>query len=574
MNKGYRANEINFDAPFEQLQTSLKANFEERTVGGFALVINANNQVIGTLTDGDIRKFSLNRGFKNNLSAQDVMNSNFVRVSSNTSPIQMATQIVDQLSKRPIRNEFPITYIPVLDFLGKQESLIHISHLSPYLDEITRQIVIVGQGFVGITLAMAMVNKGMKVVAVENNPEQFEKIINLMPKVHEPQLHEILKNNIEKNYIIKNKSLLEIERSPLFGRRIVIVCVGTPRVNGEIILTQLYDSCKEIAKSLQQGDIVIIRSTVPVGTSRDIARVIESTSEMRVGVDFHLIYAPERTVEGNAINEVVKLPQLVAGITDNCAKVAVTFFSPWVANVIRMENLEACELAKLSSNAYRDVTFAFANEIARIASQFDIDINKMIANANSGYSRNSIPNPSPGVGGPCLTKDSYMLSKSSELSVIGAGRKVNESMIKFCVDKIFDMSQRYGKHVLVIGLAFKGNPPTNDIRHSSSVEIVRELQEKGLRISNIDAVAQPAELESSKLHPYTDQETDIRLYCLLNNHLENQTILHEILKKQKKLLKSQEIAIFDPWNCVDVGDIPGDFNLEISSLSKTWRIQK
>jgi len=572
MKKTFRPNFISLETSLVSLPSSLNPNPELSTVGGFALVLDKDNRVVGTLTDGDIRRFDSGRSRnEQQISARDLMNSNFIRVSSDHSPIEMASQVLEQLSKRQLQNEFPITYIPVLTHSGQYESLIHISHLSPFLEELTRQIVIIGQGFVGITMAMAMVNKGLKVLAIEHDEIQVNNIRRLMPNVQEPQLREILQANIGKNYFIENLSLSALNRNPLFGRRIMIICVGTPRVGDKIVLDELFASCEELAQSIQLGDMIVVRSTVPVGTTRKIARIIEKTSDLRAGVDFNLVYAPERTVEGNAINEVIRLPQLVAGLSETCSKAAVTFFSPWVANVISMENLEACELAKLSSNAYRDVTFAFSNEIAKIASLFNVDINKMIANANSGYSRNAIPNPSPGVGGPCLTKDSYMLSDSFDPSVIGAARQVNENMINFCVKRITELSRRYGNTVLVIGIAFKGNPPTNDVRHSTSIEIIRGLQQATIEVSCLDAVVNETQIKKSGLIPFRDSKKDIKMICILNNHPNNKEILQALLIEEQKNTNGK-IAIFDPWNCLDSGDLPSNFKLEISTLSTTREI--
>jgi nucleotide sugar dehydrogenase len=263
---------------------------------------------------------------------------------------------------------------------------------------------------------------------------------------------------------------------------------------------------------------------------------------------------------------VTRLPQLVSGLTDECSKLVANFFSGWVSNVIQMENLEACEMAKLVSNAYRDSIFAFANEMAQIASKNNLDINRIILNANAGYARNTIPMPSPGVGGPCLTKDSYMLVSNHELSMVFQSRKINESMIDFSVKRILSLVEELGDNIVIIGAAFKGTPPTNDLRNSTPVDIARALIGISKRVAILDAVATDKEILAQGLHPFKLGEFIPNVICILNNHPDNKELLKTILTSVEGK-SGLRIGVFDPWNLTNESDLLGTRTL-VSTLSK------
>jgi nucleotide sugar dehydrogenase len=277
---------------------------------------------------------------------------------------------------------------------------------------------------------------------------------------------------------------------------------------------------------------------------------------LRAGFDFHLAYAPERTVEGNAIAEVSRLPQLIGGYTNECARQVANLFSEFVNSVIICENLEAAELGKLVTNSFRDVKFAFANEVAQLATSSNVDVIRMIEDINLGYARNSIPFPSPGVGGPCLTKDSYMLGIANrEESVILSARLLNHSMISFTSNKIKNIAESHKGKVLAIGLAFKGVPATNDLRESTPIEICRELIAAGLDVSAIDAVVNQDEILSQGIPFFDNSNSGYSVVCILNNNPSNVKIFLDLLKEWEAKNNLTTLALFDPWGLVTPSDI-------------------
>jgi len=556
-----------------EIQKQLKANAQLGRVGGFLVVVDDEERVIGIISDSDIRR-KMNEILDGSVkTAEQVMNVNFINISDDLNVAQIPEVIFGQLSTRKIENRIPINYVPVLDNENRLKSIVHISDLIPVLEHAGRQILIFGQGFVGITLAMAMVNSGIPIVAFERDEDLRREIDSLKPRVFEPHLRDILSKNLHGKYKLFGSKLSDLERPTLFSRRIHIVAVGTPlsrdKEEASVDLNSVFEAVLEIAPTLRFGDLIVLRSTVPPGTTRSVAKLILERFNLRAGFDYHLAYAPERTVEGNAIAEVSRLPQLLGGYTDECTRQAANLFSEFVTSVVICENLEAAELGKLITNAYRDVRFAFSNEVAQLASHSEVDVIRLIEDVNLGYSRNAIPFPSPGVGGPCLTKDSFMLGiDKKEQSVILSARYLNEDMVDFTVDKIINISKRVEGKVLVIGVAFKGVPPTNDLRQSTPIEICRELIKAGLSLSATDAVASSQEILEQGIPIFEELSDDYNLICILNNNPENVKIFRDILNVWVKLgqADSAPLVLFDPWGLIASSDI-ANYNVERFTLS-------
>jgi nucleotide sugar dehydrogenase len=305
---------------------------------------------------------------------------------------------------------------------------------------------------------------------------------------------------------------------------------------------------------------------VPVGTTREIGKLIEETTGKKAGLYYFLCYAPERTIEGNAIEEISNLPQLLSGVTAECERVGSHFFSEFVRSVVLCESLEACEFGKLISNAYRDSIFAFANEVALISAGYGIDVNSLIREVNLGYSRNAIPMPSPGVGGPCLSKDSYLISNKGETSVIRTARKLNENMPFFVANRILEINNKFPGPILILGVAFKGVPETKDVRSSPSVELYDLLRKSSLDVSTLDAVIANDELKSLRLNAFEFDGQSFAVLVIMNNHPRNAEIARNLIEAQQNANPLVRIAVFDPWNVLSIAE-EKRFNISRFTLS-------
>jgi UDP-N-acetyl-D-mannosaminuronic acid dehydrogenase len=345
------------------------------------------------------------------------------------------------------------------------------------------RLVVLGLGYVGLTLAAVNARDGFSVWGVDVNTAVIEGLKNGEPHFHENGLPELLES-------VKNKLSFSTKIEPDEKKNsIYVIAVGTslnPDTTADY--TQIDSSTAMIGQVLKKGDIVILRSTVIVGTTRNrVVPELEDISGLVAGVDFEVGFAPERTIEGKAIEELKTLPQVIASTTLKGLQRIDEFFSHVSDHIISVDTLETAEMVKLISNAYRDISFAFANSVALAAAEHNVDVGQLIAAANEGYERNRIPLPSPGVGGYCLTKDPYLFAYSSPNTkgihdIIHAGREINNRMPQHVVDivKNYVKGQSFkGKpHLVIVGLAFKGEPATSDIRYSPSIDVVKLMKEE------------------------------------------------------------------------------------------------
>jgi len=517
-------------------------------LGGFVPVVDNEGVLVGIVTDSDWRRARLELALSSNSKISDVMNTRFVSVQSGMTPREMAQSLLNQTKSLGLRARFPISYVPVLDSEARPIRVLHILELKPFIDELTTQVVVVGLGFVGLTMSLAMAQSGIKVIGVEKNPEAISRIRRGEPNIFEPFVSEIIHKHLNTNFALVHFDELEnLVRDSLGEKRIYVLALGTPLNEEKPILDDMLNLVEMLGKLLALGDLVIVRSTVPIGTTRSIfAKKLEKTSGLVAGVDFHLAYCPERTVEGNAIREIGSLPQLISGFSEDCSRSAVAFFSKFVSSTVLMESLEACELAKLASNAYRDVNFAFSNEIAEVALKWGLDINRLISDSNFGYGRNSIAQPSPGVGGPCLSKDAFLLKSSGEqvpliMEARFANRRALESQSAWLMHHLKGSNLN---RVLAVGIAFKGVPATNDLRNSPPLEICLTLLKNGFEVESIDFVATEIELREHGLIPYRERKVfPMESILVLNNHSRNREFVLNILDEIHPLP-----LLYDPWN--------------------------
>jgi nucleotide sugar dehydrogenase len=279
-------------------------------------------------------------------------------------------------------------------------------------------------------------------------------------------------------------------------------------------------------------------------------------SGLKCGFDFHLSFAPERTAEGKALKELRTLPQIIGGFNSDSLEATAAIFRDLTPTIVKVDSLEAAEMAKLMNNSFRDYIFAYSNQVAKIASQFNIDIFGVIKAANEGYIRDPIPLPSPGVGGPCLTKDPHIFASvaqdySFDPLIFTHGREINESMHNFVFDQVIKQLAILNKDInkckiLVAGIAFKGHPETGDIRNSSSVEIAQFFKNVGAQVFAYDAIALKSEIEeySFKYVNLPDGFVNMDVVLFLNNHKNFEKLnVYEMVRSM-----NDSPIIYDGWN--------------------------
>ena len=333
---------------------------------------------------------------------------------------------------------------------------------------------ILGLGYVGLTLGVAMADAGFKVHGVEVRDSILDSLKKSKAHFWERDLDETLKKVVESGNFSFSKSYEAVSPSDVY-----IITVGTPLdESSQVRLDMIQNATHQIAENFQDGALVILRSTVRIGTARKVVKPILD----KTGVSYELAVCPERTLEGNAMNELKQLPQIIGAETEGTLFRASHLFSRLTPTTVRVDKWETAELIKLVDNTYRDVTFGFANEVARICDAIGVSSSQVIQAGKLGYPRTNVAWPGP-VGGPCLEKDPHILAQSAQmygvsLDVTVASRRVNErqpvetveSIVKFLLAKGVDKNQAL--KISILGLAFKGIPATNDLRGTVAKSIM------------------------------------------------------------------------------------------------------
>lgn len=416
-----------------------------------------------------------------------------------------------------------------------------------------KNVNIIGLGYVGLTLGLILADSGFQVRGFDTNKSLVENLKKNKPSFWEKGLLPLLKRHNHKNFFGRDYLARENDLP-----HIHFISVGTPLSSkSRPDLQYIKSSAHFLGRILKPGDIVIPRSTVPLGTTRFIiAPILEKKSGLAAGKDFYLAFAPERTVEGKALEELRDLPQIIGGINRESGEVAAAIFNKMTKNSVILNSLEEAEMVKLINNAYRTITFSFANELALLCHNWRMDTKKIIEAANSGYARSKIPYPGPGVGGPCLTKDLRILIESGRSrgytpAIAQHASKINDRVLNFMKKQVVSFLNTYnikkeGSKIFILGFAFKGFPEVDDIRGSTAVELVKKLKKVSENIFGYDPKVSLEKISGLGINAVTDPRKgflNANAVILMNDHrvIKNLDIA-SLIKLAKKPL-----FIFDAW---------------------------
>lgn len=430
-------------------------------------------------------------------------------------------------------------------------------------------VCVVGMGYVGLTLAITLREEGLPVYGVDINHAVVSGINTARPHFYERGLEELLQKHRRAGF----SCFQEIPRDIQIDT--YIIAVGTSVRHKKPDFKELRGTSMSIGKRLRRGNTVILRSTVPVGSTREfVVRILEDTSGLRAGKDFWIAFAPERTVEGEALSELRTLPQIVGGFDAESATRAAQIFNLFSPKVVIVNSLEEAEMVKLLNNTYRDYSFAFANEFALACDVFNLDAAKIIQMANREYPRDKIPLPSPGVGGYCLTKDPHILHYSVKrrgyvMKLPRRARAINEEMPRYVYRQVVKFFKTHhtrtsARRISILGFAFKGNPPTSDVRFSPTLDVLQLLKEiPGVKLFGHDFVVSSDVIARHGAEPI-EEVRDIfknkHVVIVMNNHpgYRKLPIVHHLMEKPALL--------FDTWSLFPKEDFVGVKGLHYSNL--------
>ncbi len=537
---------------------------------GIAVVLDDSRQVLGVVTDGDIRN-AFCREIDLASSVSTIMSRKFVHVLNHLPPSEQLRSVLRQVGNFKRLNDPRLSKVVVVDDDRRFVDIVNLLELYRHGDISLRRIAVYGLGFVGLTLALTFAElRQFEVLGIDVSPDLIDRLRRGHPHFHEKGLKSLLESCLAQEAI----RFLHADESYLAD--IHVISVGTP-VSADRLpdFSFLEAAGRQIGARLKEGDLVICRSTVPVGTTRrKLIPILERCSELRAGRDFFVAFAPERTVEGNALRELRTIPQIVGGLTPQCRDQTLKLFQRINPTVIPVGGLEGAEVVKLINNTFRDTVFSFANEVALLCEQHNLNSFEVIGAANEGYPRNPIPLPSPGVGGICLSKDPYLYShqwqqagaqgRSVELRIGRLSREVNSSMPRYVAEKLLAFLERHNlrpqdARVLLVGVAFKGMPETSDIRCSPAMDLHQNLVAMGCgRAMAFDAVIEDAELSRLGLQPVRIEEgfKHANAVFFMNNHPSNTDFnLFRALQEGPRPL-----FFFDGWSAfsrIEVEAVPG-----------------
>jgi len=367
-----------------------------------------------------------------------------------------------------------------------------------------QKICVLGLGYIGLPTASTFATHGLKVVGVDINPHVIETLRKGEIHIHEPGLRSVVGAALSSGNLSVS---FQPEEAEAF-----LIAVPTPfyhdrhgeyegRTYRLADMRAVSSAAEAILPHLRKGNLVILESTSPPRTTVDLVQPILERSGLKAGVDFYLCYSPERVLPGQILRELVENARVVGGITPESAEAGCALYATFVKGEIIATDATTAEMVKLMENTTRDVNIAIANEFARLAEKFGVDVWEAISLANR-HPRINILNPGPGVGGHCISVDPWFLVETApELTaLIYHARLVNDGQPHFVVARVKQaLGSLNGKKIAALGLAYK--PDVDDLRESPAVEVVHLLQKEGAQVKAWEPFKPDANLEGIHMAP-------------------------------------------------------------------------
>ena len=374
-----------------------------------------------------------------------------------------------------------------------------------------------GLGYIGLPTAIIAAKHGVKVHGVDINPKVVEKTNQGVLHIIEPGMEELLKEVIAKGMF--NAATTPVESDAYF------MVVPTPfKGNHEPDISYVEAATRAVLPLLKEGDLYVIESTSPVGTTDKMKDLIFSERPELQG-KIYIAYCPERVLPGNVIYELVHNDRAIGGIDEASTDKAIDFYSQFVTGTLHRTNCKTAEMCKLTENSSRDVQIAFANELSLICDKAGINVWELINLANK-HPRVNILQPGCGVGGHCIAVDPYFITAAfpMESKIIGSAREINNYKSFWCAEKVqnemlkFELENGRKPWVAMMGLAFK--PNIDDLRESPAKSITTKVMQNCNNAQIMIVEPNVAEHNVFKLTNYKEAYEKADIVVFLVNHNE------------------------------------------------------
>lgn len=395
------------------------------------------------------------------------------------------------------------------------------------------KICVMGLGYIGLPTASLLATKGCEVVGVDVSPSVVDTINRAEIHIREPELDVLVRSAVSSGNL---RAQLEPEQADVF-----FITVPTPVQNdGEPDLSFVKRATEAIAPYVEDGNLVILESTCPIGTTETL--VVETLRKQGIDVDtrVHVAHCPERVLPGSILTELVRNDRIVGGINAESTEAAAKFYRQFVSGEVCETTARLAEMTKLTENTFRDVNIALANELSIICDRHAVDVWELVKLANR-HPRVNVLQPGPGVGGHCIAVDPWFVVASApeEARLIRTAREVNDSKPEWVLDKIRNKSERFKRPTIAcLGLTFKAD--VDDLRQSPALLIAENIvrEELGKLVVCEPNVSKMAEFNLVSLDEAVAQADII---VILVKHREFRSLSQNKLKDK---------IIIDTCNCL------------------------
>ena len=382
------------------------------------------------------------------------------------------------------------------------------------------EVVTIGLGYIGLPTSALIASHGTRVLGIDIN----QKIVNTINqgKIHivEPELGEIVSKAVSDGFF-------KADTKPI-SAQVFLIVVPTPfKGNHEPDISYVESATKGIIPLLKKGDLYIIESTSPIGTTEKMQKLIFASRPELEG-SIYIAYCPERVLPGNVMHELVENDRVIGGVDEKSTQKAISFYSKYVKGDLHGTNARTAEMCKLIENSSRDVQIAFANELSLICDKAKINVWELINLANK-HPRVNILQPGAGVGGHCIAVDPYFIVSDYPLesNIISTAREVNNYKSFWCAEKIqnlilnFELKYSRKPVISICGLAFK--PNIDDLRESPALQIAEKIKNTYSK-ENIYYLEPNIEFHKEfRISKFRDIKDQIDLAFILVNHREFST---------------------------------------------------
>ncbi|WP_322508940.1 nucleotide sugar dehydrogenase [Anaerolinea sp.] len=380
-----------------------------------------------------------------------------------------------------------------------------------------QHICVLGLGYIGLPTASTFATHGLRVTGVDVNPAVLNSLQNGETHIYEPGLRTLVQAAVKSGNLAVSPQPVEADA--------YIIAVPTPFKEGKKAdLSFVIAAAEAIVPVLRRGALVVLESTSPPRTTEDVVRPILERSGLKAGQDFYLAYSPERVLPGQILRELIENTRVIGGIDSASAEAGRDLYGVFVRGEIILTDATTAEMVKLMENTYRDVNIAIANEFARLAERFGINVWEAIALANR-HPRVRILNPGPGVGGHCISVDPWFLVEAAPdlATLIRTAREVNDSQPRFVVERVRQAAGSLeGLRVAALGLAYKAD--VDDLRESPAIEVCHLLSRAGAQVRAYEPFKPDAVIEGVETVPTLGEildEADVLLLLVGHTVLRN-----------------------------------------------------